>query len=414
MNPESLVEVRGLPIASQKLEYKLTNALTMFFTRHGFTPVDIWFYHSPRHPARPKDLGPTNGTAIVALSSRMEVAYAIAKLNNKYLMPAGKANKLRVAAPGRRALQHRIPSSVNIAFNPQTGLWSFTKDGKSIKVAKAYTDYLDKNTIFTVEGATFDSLPEELKRDISAYIPLNVIGVHMQRPHVVPWATVDEVNYFNSENRMHVVDKHTAASLRPAMIKRRAIADEKLYKAVGLLRTEPDEALRLVKKHIKDANPNASVLPWLENIDNLGKTNILLRIILDKFRPYYGQEAPANFEVGVLAGGGPARRAERNKVDTARHEIIKILLDNGAIFNEETIDAAFTMRDLGTALELERRQHYGYYKGPLLQYGDFWNRGRMEKPEYQGQGRYFKQSINGEVKNSDYFEEQMGDPYPFG
>jgi len=378
-----LVEVHDLPIATHAKVPKLRKALLNFFTRHDFTPVATLFRAT--HPGTKH--GKTNGKAMVAFASRIEAAEAVAKLNHKYLMPKGKANKLRVK-------EDRSPPGIDLAWNPRTGQWLLTQDGKQITPDKAYAGYMNKDTRFRVVGATFDSLPEEIKREMSAYLPLDVTG-------------------------MGAVDTHTHGSVTKEMRKRSDIANAKVYEAIGLLRTNPDRALRLVRQHIGDADPNASVPPWVSkprpnlsvvqghsiplNLDHLESANILLQVILDKFRHGYDEEIWDHIDVQQPI-------AERSKVDTARYEIIKLLLENGAIFDEETIDAAFSMHDLATILELERRSPIETTDGrctltsspwairsPKMKHADFWDEKRLYYQEYQGQGEYEFQEINGKV-----------------
>lgn len=140
--------------------------------------------------------------------------------------------------------------------------------------------------------------------------------------------------------------------------------------------------------------------PWVSephtvgvNLDPLRKKNILLQIVLDKFSNRDEFDIYDNFDNREDYIVPP--NAKRNIVDTARNNIIKLLLENGAIFDEETIDTAFGMRDWATVQELEKK-----WRSPFnTSWNNFWHRDRLSN-ENARLGRYCYQEINGEVTDT--------------
>lgn len=374
------VAVSNLP-TSPKVG-KLQDALTKWFLKYDFAPLGV---------ALGKTGSRTSGMAIVSFASLDEAAKAQNNLNGKML---DKKHKLEI---------RMIPvktTACEIDFEPRSAVWSFSIGGKPVSPNEAYAAYRKKDTRFAVSKTCFDSLPVEMKREISSYIPLLI----------------------TSKSGVEVVDRHTTEAVSKPMRKRRKDANANLYNSIGLLRTNPELAIRRVKQGIRDADPNVVVPPWVSkprtvsvyieeemgaNVSHLERTNILLQVVLDKFRDDY--ESPAWDDIDLQA---PLE--ERNAVDTARHEIIKVLLDNGANFDEVTVDAAMAMRDLATVTELALRND----RRDLSQRIDraqFFDESALYLQEYQGQGKYTFQEINGTVE--DTFDELMrvidSEPQPF-
>uniref|UniRef100_A0A6C0K998 Ankyrin repeat protein n=1 Tax=viral metagenome TaxID=1070528 RepID=A0A6C0K998_9ZZZZ len=123
----------------------------------------------------------------------------------------------------------------------------------------------------------------------------------------------------------------------------REIAGTKLYEAIGLLETYPLLALHCVKEHVGNADVNALVPPWDDCYAD--SATILNQLIGHTFRPRSTwKEIDEEHRLYV----GDKKLSLWKDVDKNRHEIIKLLLNNGATINQDTVDVALNMMDYWT------------------------------------------------------------------
>lgn len=237
----------------------------------------------------------------------------------------------------------------------------FYHKGKRVSADDAYT-YYTQGDMFKF-GTNLTGLPADMVNKIANLLPPKTAG------------------------GLAAIDKATDVKMKGTMKHRKGIVDAGavLHKAIGLMRTNPEKALKrvelILKEGYKGKKPdlNAKVKPW-RNTGKPQSLNLLTQVVAHKFRgefvhAYMPEDGDSNIPIPIVERyNGDFDEVdqpvdERKLVDTSRYMIIKALLAKGATFDRHTVNMALSMKDAFTAVELFNKNAQRPQKSQIK---DFW------------------------------------------